>query len=146
MKIFSIFIYLSLMLPLSANAGVMTYKYDRPGVFAGGFTYDDVTGIYSDVEITDTNSGFGEMWTSAVGDGLGFISTGINYGATLAFQFTPSLDGLLHQTTVAVHWIADSQLGQMEGDGSMSSVPSPATLALFGLGLAGLGLSRRKKA
>jgi hypothetical protein len=50
------------------------------------------------------------------------------------------------QRLFAVQGLYDAQLPPPPGSGIEGSVPEPTTLALLGLGLAGLGFSKRKKA
>ena len=62
----------------------------------------------------------------------GFAGSGFDGDASLAFSATPSFGPF---TFHKVAWIV----------GPKTSVPEPAILALIGLGLAGIGFSRKKK-
>ena len=61
----------------------------------------------------------------------------------LAFQIDPNLTGI----TSATFSVSGTNLGIVDNITAVASaaVPEPGTLALFGLGLAGLGFARRRK-
>lgn len=78
-----------------------------------------------------TTSGEDNILTVAAASavsGITYNSARFNFGAGLNFPSNPFPTSLVGATVIG------------------ASVPVPATLALFGLGLAGLGWSRRKKA
>ena len=143
-----------LLSPMAANADPITVGYDS--------TSPD--GLFGSFSGTDTNNDglltFGELdsWTANFGCGSG--------GCDLSF-----LNDLGDFDYVANSWIANGlQWDQITEDAYMTwnnwassastsnatwgfvttvssatSVPEPGTLALFGIGLFGMGLARRKK-
>jgi hypothetical protein len=102
-------------------------------------------------------------WVAASNTGLFDPIPDDTYGATGAGGAPVSLNAIFNNTSTQGNWtltISDDQSpdqGVLQGwalaietiappPGPGPDIPVPATLALFGLGLAGLGWSRRKKA
>ena len=95
------------------------------GAGSGSFTLDDeLNGFLDDTTLTGLNLVNDPIIISDVGALFGTVSA----APTLAFDFPVS---------VAYDDISATALGV--------SIPEPGTLALFGLGLAGLGLARRRR-
>ena len=124
----------------------------------GSFTYDvDVTppfGDYSEIALTDTL--FGDSYSSVLFWGAnGFTAVGDMYGDTINLVFDDPLTnaggviGFTGTTTCSFDCPDITNpygyYGVVTTEGG-ASVPEPSIIALFGLGLLGLGFARRRKA
>lgn len=96
-----------------------------------------------------TGDGMG-AWTSIYDTGAGFTYSGL---LDLSIDVTPVVSQYFKAEFVQAPWSSSTAIGpriqELDGfdtflDGSTSVVPEPTTLALIGLGLAGLGYRRRK--
>jgi len=147
----STFLALVLLLPMAANADLISTSF-------GDYEFTTITGSFDDVA---SDLMVQEWWgnnplASALRDEVGmllgtFFFSSIEY--TPIFAVTGEVGvhygGFLHTSSFGVF-----NAGTIGGDtsfvftwaiGERVNVPEPGTLALFGIGLAGMGLARRRR-
>jgi hypothetical protein len=115
-----------------ANFAGDPVNIDHPNMaFVGGTELDG---------ILDPTSGAGDPIMLFQGNVVGGST-----GNTLTFIIADSGDSSLDSTVYIEGFGTSNPGGGTEGGGE-TSIPEPGTLVLFGLGLAGLGFARRKRA
>ena len=148
-----------LLLPVSANAAFIEIKVEPTAgawfTMTGGFEFDALSETYSNltVNITGDIGPFSFSDTACEqcplsGSSVGLIdpTLSLNYFLT---DFTVTWGGgALTAIFRGNSFQLDEPNGRLDGTYSIqaaTSVPEPGTLALLGIGLAGIGLVRRRR-
>lgn len=139
------------------------YSTGTIAAMVGSNSYDAASGpqlqIFDDWTFLNSTTSIDEFFLSVyqfdnVGTGFYLLQLSLrDYTTTilnsLDIPTTEQLEQLAVNGNFILRRFSDLQSEAWWGDGNfpgISPVPTPATLALFGIGLAGLGWSRRKKA
>ena len=125
---------------------------NTPGIQNGSNFYLDLNGSIFDSNNMNINGPFGfGAWDFAFNNPLPFSFIDPNFDDVIIDLFDPNSSLAIQMSTSSPDDITfrafDAQGLRVDGSFviNQASVPEPATLALFGLGLAGIGFSRKKK-
>ena len=155
-----------LLSPMAANAGVITIEWEFTDEFGSGGTVsgtiaglvegsNDGTGLIITVDSTPTGEFTGSDWnfsSTALGGDAFTVLLGevvfadalfVRQGGFLDYLFFGGFGGYWPQ--LADYDDIDPNWGAPEGGMTFTSVPEPGTLTLLGIGLAAMGLSRRRR-
>jgi len=141
-------------LNISGGAATTTRISFLPAAHGGVYDpFSDSIILFGDSKITQLDL-FGTILAELTGvrfdqgtvDGLGHLYAASNSGTLTFVDFAAS--GLIDNGFSSTQFLASSldDIAPLVGAGSTTTVPEPATLVLMGLGLAGFGFLRRKKA
>ena len=157
-------LFVALLAPMSANAVLIeiTGQGENDGLWEVTLVEDSFENVMADLvnQVWWGDSALAAIFANAVGPVAGVNNLGLNFGPLFVWstQTTETFERLIYSVYSDNGLFGDGTLSHVTttspnvfsrflvfATAERVSVPEPGTLALLGIGLAGMGMSRRKR-